>query len=31
LCDEMRALPVQPDVLEDWLWRNATRLLELDQ
>jgi predicted TIM-barrel fold metal-dependent hydrolase len=31
LCDEMRALPVQPDVLEDWLWRNATRLLQVDQ
>ena len=27
LCDEMRALPVQRDVLEDWLWRNAARLL----
>jgi predicted TIM-barrel fold metal-dependent hydrolase len=31
LCDEMRALSVQPEVLEDWLWRNATRLLELDK
>lgn len=23
LCDEMRALPVPREVLEDWLWRNA--------
>ncbi|BBX73048.1 amidohydrolase [Mycobacterium shinjukuense] len=30
LCDEMRALPVPRDVLEDWLWRNAARLLRLD-
>lgn len=30
LCDEMRALPVPREVLEDWLWRNATRLLRLD-
>ena len=29
LCDEMRALPVQQEVLEDWLWRNAARLLQL--
>jgi uncharacterized protein len=27
LCDEMRALPIETDVLEDWLWRNANRLL----
>ncbi|CAM4293983.1 putative metal-dependent hydrolase of the TIM-barrel fold protein [Mycobacterium basiliense] len=31
LCDEMRALPVRREVLEDWLWRNATRLLRLDE
>jgi len=31
LCDEMRALPLQRDVLEDWLWRNATQLLHLDK
>jgi len=31
LCDEMRALPVQPEVLQDWLWRNAARLLRLDE
>jgi uncharacterized protein len=31
LCDEMRELPVRPEVLDDWLWRNATRLLELDK
>ncbi|OSC38456.1 amidohydrolase family protein [Mycobacterium decipiens] len=30
LCDEMRALPVHRDVLQDWLWRNATNLLGLD-
>ena len=30
LCDEMRALPLPRDVLEDWLWRNATQLLQLD-
>ncbi|KBM31123.1 arsenite-transporting ATPase [Mycobacterium tuberculosis UT0124] len=30
LCDEMRALPVPREVLEDWLWRNATRVLRLD-
>ena len=29
LCDEMRALPVEPMALEDWLWRNAARLLDL--
>jgi predicted TIM-barrel fold metal-dependent hydrolase len=29
LCDEMRSLPVKPDVLEAWLWRNAARLLKL--
>ena len=29
LCDEMRALPVEPTVLESWLWRNAARLLDL--
>jgi len=31
LCDEMRALPIQPDVLDDWLWQNATRLLQLEK
>ncbi|MGO9926688.1 MAG: amidohydrolase family protein [Mycobacterium sp.] len=31
LCDEMRALSVQSDVLDDWLWRNATHLLQLDK
>jgi predicted TIM-barrel fold metal-dependent hydrolase len=30
LCDEMRELPVKPDVLEAWLWRNAARLLHLE-
>jgi uncharacterized protein len=30
LCDEMRSLPVKPDVLEAWLWRNAARLLGLE-
>ena len=30
LCDEMRALPVEHDVLEDWLWRNAARVLDLN-
>jgi uncharacterized protein len=30
LCDEMRSLPVKPDVLEAWLWRNAARLLKLE-
>jgi uncharacterized protein len=29
LCDEMRALPIQPTALESWLWRNAARLLGL--
>ena len=29
LCDEMRALPLAPQVLEAWLWRNAARLLDL--
>ncbi|AGZ52915.1 amidohydrolase [Mycobacterium kansasii] len=29
LCDEMRALPVDPTTLEQWLWRNAARLLGL--
>ena len=29
LCDEMRSLPIKPDVLEAWLWRNAARLLKL--
>jgi hypothetical protein len=28
LCDEMRALPLQREVLEDWLWRNAAQLLQ---
>jgi predicted TIM-barrel fold metal-dependent hydrolase len=30
LCDEMRALPVEPGVLQAWLWRNAARLLNLE-
>jgi uncharacterized protein len=30
LCDEMRALPLQRDVLDDWLWRNADHLLQHD-
>jgi hypothetical protein len=30
LCDEMRALPVKPEVLEAWLWRNAARLLNIE-
>jgi hypothetical protein len=29
LVAEMRALPLPPDVLEKWLWRNAARLLGL--
>ena len=29
LLEEFRALPVRPDVMEKWLWRNATRLLAL--
>lgn len=29
LCDEMRSLPVRPDVLQAWLWGNAARLLSL--
>jgi predicted TIM-barrel fold metal-dependent hydrolase len=31
LCDEMRALPLQREVLEDWLWRNAAHLLQHDK
>lgn len=31
LCDEMRALPLQREVLEDWLWRNVARLLQHDK
>ena len=31
LCDEIRALPLPRDVLEDWLCRNAVALLQLDQ
>jgi predicted TIM-barrel fold metal-dependent hydrolase len=30
LIDELRALPLKPEVLEKWLWRNATALLGLD-
>ena len=30
LCDEMRALPVDPVVLEGWLYGNAARLLALN-
>jgi predicted TIM-barrel fold metal-dependent hydrolase len=29
LCDEMRALPITPEAMESWLWRNASRLLKL--
>ena len=29
LCDEMGALPLAPEVLHDWLWGNAARLLNL--
>ncbi|EUA00087.1 amidohydrolase family protein [Mycobacterium kansasii 732] len=29
LCDEMRELPLDPSTLEQWLWRNAARLLGL--
>jgi predicted TIM-barrel fold metal-dependent hydrolase len=29
LCDEMRQLPVTPEALDGWLWRNAARLLSL--
>jgi uncharacterized protein len=29
LCEEMRSLPVAPEVLEAWLWRNAARVLHL--
>jgi uncharacterized protein len=28
LAAEVRSLPVKPDVLEQWLWRNAERLLD---
>jgi uncharacterized protein len=31
LCDEMRALPLQREVLDDWLWRNADHLLQHDR
>jgi predicted TIM-barrel fold metal-dependent hydrolase len=31
LVAEMRALPVHPEVLEKWLWRNAARLFSLDE
>ena len=30
LVGEVRKLPLRPDVLEAWLWRNAARLLNLD-
>lgn len=30
LCDEARQLPVTPEVLDAWLWGNASRLLGLD-
>jgi uncharacterized protein len=30
LCEEARQLPVRDDLLEGWLWRNASRLLGLD-
>jgi predicted TIM-barrel fold metal-dependent hydrolase len=30
LCDEMRGLPLPRDVLEGWLWRNASRLLGVE-
>jgi predicted TIM-barrel fold metal-dependent hydrolase len=31
LADEIRSLPVDDDVLEHWLWRNATQLLGLSE
>ena len=30
LLAEFRALPIRPAVIEKWLWRNAARLLKLD-
>lgn len=30
-CDEMRALPLDPGTLEQWLWRNAARLFGLPE
>lgn len=30
LLAEFRALPIAPAVLEQWLWRNAARVLELN-
>lgn len=31
LVGEMRAVPLRPAVMEKWLWRNAARLLGLDE
>jgi predicted TIM-barrel fold metal-dependent hydrolase len=31
LTGEMRSLPIRHEVLEKWLWRNAARLLSLDE
>ena len=30
LVDEMRAVPVKPEILEKWLWKNAAALLGID-
>jgi predicted TIM-barrel fold metal-dependent hydrolase len=29
LCEEMRQLPITPEAMESWLWRNASRLLSI--
>jgi uncharacterized protein len=31
LVAEFRALPVKPAIMEKWLWRNAARLLRLEE
>ena len=31
LVRELRALPLRPEVMEKWLWRNAARVLRLDE
>jgi hypothetical protein len=28
---EFRALPVKPEILEKWMWRNASALLGLEK
>jgi len=30
LLDELRSLPIRPEVLEKWLWRNAAALMKID-